>query len=386
MAATKRIFLSCASREFGELRGYLARYLRRADHLAQHQEEFRSTPGETLSKLDNYIRNCDAVIHLVGGEPGALPSAQEQQLRLDAYRQEGRGFLDNMPVELQAAIGDAFDLTYTSWEPFMALHHNKPLLVYSTSEGEHRQAAHLARLRLARPPRYSTRFEDTADLLGLLIGDLGALLPELMPEQELEELCPDLETPQDAATFQTFYAKAGGKPERIEVEGIAFRLIPPGRMSAKLSNRKPFYLAEEPLTSSQWEQLAHEDAKAHSEGSLSLHKVLTWCSNAPVSLRLPTLNEWQFAVAAGGTSANRTAAGEAIESTLGLRSLYWTVRQPCSAEDTYVLCGGASDSGQASGMAHAPEPQQVSNLRIIDSRMGLRPAMDWHFVPSREGP
>ncbi len=382
MAATKRIFLSCASKDFGELRGYLARYLRRADHLAQHQEEFRGTPGETLGKLDNYIRNCDAVIHLVGGEPGALPTAQEQRLRLDAYRQEGRGFLDNMPVDLQSAIGEAFDLTYTSWEPFMALHHNKPLLVYCTSEGAELQATHLARLQLAHPPRYATQFEDTADLLGLLIGDLGALLPELMPEQELEELCPDLETPEEAAAFQSFYAKAGGKPVRIEIGGIVFRLIPPGRIGETTSNRKPFYLAEMPLTSSQWEQLATEEVTAHAEKELRLHRVLTWCANAPFPLRLPTLGEWQFAAAAGGNSPNRAAAEENAESTLGLRSMLWSVRQPCTTEDYCVLCGGASDSSHLLGMAQ--EPQEVLNPRTTDPRMGLRPAMDWDLVSSRE--
>ena len=82
-----RIFISTVSAEFEkasaafpEVRAKLRHYLTAADCEVKVQEDFRQTRGGTLEKLDEYIRHCDAVIHLVGKMPGHLSHAEAAAL------------------------------------------------------------------------------------------------------------------------------------------------------------------------------------------------------------------------------------------------------------------------------------------------------------------
>ena len=67
-----QIFLSTVSAEFRSYRDALRRDLDRPNVTVKVQEDFIATGTETLDKLDEYIRQCDAVIHLVGDMTGAL--------------------------------------------------------------------------------------------------------------------------------------------------------------------------------------------------------------------------------------------------------------------------------------------------------------------------
>jgi hypothetical protein len=70
-----QIFLSTVSAEFRSYRDALRRDLDRPNVTVKVQEDFIATGTETLDKLDEYIRQCDAVIHLVGDMTGALAQA-----------------------------------------------------------------------------------------------------------------------------------------------------------------------------------------------------------------------------------------------------------------------------------------------------------------------
>ncbi len=154
MSDNNRIFISCASREFQHpgapfagLREHLARQLVRADCEVKWQEVFRQ-PGDdtdTVRKVGDYVRDCAAVIHLIGAEPGdrANPKAVADFLQAEP------AFLGKYP-ELRAALGDFSDLTYTQWEAFQALHYGVGLFLYVTPAGAAAQREHLSRLRLAR--------------------------------------------------------------------------------------------------------------------------------------------------------------------------------------------------------------------------------------------
>jgi tetratricopeptide (TPR) repeat protein len=175
-----RIFISCVSGEFENtdarfpgFRSSLRKYLTAADCEVKVQEDFRQD-GQllTVAKLDDYIRNCAAVIHLVGANPGATAGARS----VAEYLQAEPNFLEKYP-ELRTQLGDFSDLTYTQWEAFLALHHGVKLFIYDTADGATGQKDHLARLKTVS--RYATRFADTSDLLGRLIGDLRRIIPAL---------------------------------------------------------------------------------------------------------------------------------------------------------------------------------------------------------------
>src|SRR5207302_1050019 len=148
-----RIFISCVSDEFQKetapfpgFREQLRHYLTRADCEVKVQEDFRQTADrDTVRKVADYIHHGKAVIHLVGGLPGAVANRDAVADFLAAEPD----FLAGQP-DLRKALGDCSDLTYTQWEAFLALHYGVPLFVYATAEGVRAQAAHLARLRQAR--------------------------------------------------------------------------------------------------------------------------------------------------------------------------------------------------------------------------------------------
>ncbi len=173
-----RVFISCVSDEFEKpdarfpgFRSSLRKYLTAADCEVKVQEDFRQEGKDlTVAKLNGYISNCAAVIHLVGAKPGATANARA----VAEYLQAEPKFLEKYP-DLRAQLGDCSDLTYTQWEAFVALHHGVNLFVYATDDAATGQKLHLDRLRSVS--RYPTRFTDAADLLGQLIGDLRKIIP-----------------------------------------------------------------------------------------------------------------------------------------------------------------------------------------------------------------
>ena len=71
--ASVNLFLSAVSAEFRSYRDLLRSQLQRPNVTVPMQEDFIPTGTETLDKLDAYIKDCNAVLH-VAGDSGAAPA------------------------------------------------------------------------------------------------------------------------------------------------------------------------------------------------------------------------------------------------------------------------------------------------------------------------
>ena len=134
--AAVQIFLSTVSAEFRSYRDALRRDLDRPNVTVKVQEDFIATGTETLDKLDDYIRQCDAVIHLVGDMTGALAQAPS----VAVIRQRYPDLDQRLPVLGPFLQADAPTLYYTQWEAWLALYHRKVLIIATPQEGAPRDA------------------------------------------------------------------------------------------------------------------------------------------------------------------------------------------------------------------------------------------------------
>jgi Domain of unknown function (DUF4062) len=150
-----KIFLSTVSAEFRSYRDALRRYLDRPNVTVKVQEDFIATGTETLDMLDEYIRACDAVIHLVGDMTGA----PAQPPSVAVIRERYSDLPERLPVLGPFLAADAPALSYTQWEAWLALYHRKVLIIaapestaqrdgdYQLDEAQRAaQQAHLERL------------------------------------------------------------------------------------------------------------------------------------------------------------------------------------------------------------------------------------------------
>ncbi|HMS85255.1 MAG TPA: tetratricopeptide repeat protein [Nitrospira sp.] len=159
--ARVQIFLSTVSAEFRSYRDALRHDLTRPNVSVAVQEDFIVTGTETLDMLDDYIRQCDAVIHLVGDMTGAL--TQEPSLAMIRQRYPNLG--EKLPPLAPFLKPGAPTLSYTQWEAWLALYHGKPLVIAVPEEGaprdkrvalipEQRDAQQTHLQRLAEVERY----------------------------------------------------------------------------------------------------------------------------------------------------------------------------------------------------------------------------------------
>jgi tetratricopeptide (TPR) repeat protein len=154
--ANVQIFLSTVSAEFRTYRDALRHDLDRPNVTVKVQEDFIATGMETLDKLDEYIRQCDAVIHLVGDMTGAWAQATA----VKAIGQLYPDLIKRLPALGPFLEPGAPALSYTQWEAWLALCHGKVLIIAVPEDGAPRdegyqlaeeqraaQQAHLARLK-----------------------------------------------------------------------------------------------------------------------------------------------------------------------------------------------------------------------------------------------
>ena len=109
-----RIFLSAVTSEFGRARDALAADLRSRDTLVKVQSDFRQQARSetTLEKLHNYIRDCSAIVCIIGRRSGGCPPPAA-----------AAPFLHMLPRGMTTA-------SYTQWEFFFARHHRRRLSIY----------------------------------------------------------------------------------------------------------------------------------------------------------------------------------------------------------------------------------------------------------------
>ena len=181
--ARVQLFLSTVSAEFLSYRERLLHLLTRPDVEVKVQEDFIVTGDETLEMLDRYIQGCDGVIHLVGDMTGAMAKPQS----VTAIRSRYLDLATRLPLA-EFLQTDGPSLSYTQWEAWLALWHNKRLYIATPSDGAPRderyqcepeqqalQLAHLARLRsVARYPgtEFSSQEHLAAEVLRSFVLDL----------------------------------------------------------------------------------------------------------------------------------------------------------------------------------------------------------------------
>src|SRR5271169_2446916 len=108
-----RVFLSAVTSELGKARDALGADLRSRDTLLWVQSDFRQETGSdtTLKKLHDYIRDCSAVVCVIGGRSGACPPAAA-----------AAPFIPMLPPGISEA-------SYTQWEFFFARHYKRRLSI-----------------------------------------------------------------------------------------------------------------------------------------------------------------------------------------------------------------------------------------------------------------
>ena len=130
MHANKKLFLSAVSNEFLSYRNLLAADLKRPNLDIAVQEDFVVTGGSTLEKLDTYIRQCDGVIHLIGKASGAAPERPAVAALLAKYPD----FATRLPPLADHLRQPQPGFSYTQWEAYLALYHQRPLFVYRPTD------------------------------------------------------------------------------------------------------------------------------------------------------------------------------------------------------------------------------------------------------------
>ncbi len=118
-----RIFISTVSNEFKTCREQLGRDLRfpEVDVQTQEQNITQLAAGQTiLLKLDDYIAQCDAVIHLIGQQTSTDGSPASKAAVDDLL-----GRHPNLPGIVGLGEAELRTLSYTQWEAWLALYHRK---------------------------------------------------------------------------------------------------------------------------------------------------------------------------------------------------------------------------------------------------------------------
>ena len=120
-----QLFLSTVSQEFRSYRDALRTRLSRPNVIVHVQEDFIPTGTETLDKLDLYVRDCDAVVHLVGGRTGAWAAPAALQTLKARYPD----LAERLPA-IKASLDNGHPpLSYTQWEAYLAVYHRKVLVI-----------------------------------------------------------------------------------------------------------------------------------------------------------------------------------------------------------------------------------------------------------------
>jgi tetratricopeptide (TPR) repeat protein len=113
-----RIFLSAVTSEFGKARDSVAADLRSRGHAVTLQSDFKQGPdSETLLRtLHDHIRDCSAVVCIIGRRSGACPPPAPAER-----------FADMLPAGITEA-------SYTQWEFFFGRHLHRRVYAYIAND------------------------------------------------------------------------------------------------------------------------------------------------------------------------------------------------------------------------------------------------------------
>ncbi len=141
-----RVFVSAVSSEFGKVRSAVASDLRARGLSVKVQEDFRqeANADTLLSKLHNYIRDCSAVVCIIGDRSGACPTPAEVE-----------PLLHLLPPGITQA-------SYTQWEFFLARRYRRRLSLYVAKDNEPDQS-----VQTTDDPKLQTDYLQTIEGSGL---------------------------------------------------------------------------------------------------------------------------------------------------------------------------------------------------------------------------
>jgi tetratricopeptide (TPR) repeat protein len=206
--ARVQLFLSTVSAEFLSYRDRLRQGLTRPNVEVKVQEDFIVTGNETLEMLDEYIKGCDGVIHLVGDMTGSLAKAPS----LTAIKHCYPDLATRLPLAdfLQP---EGPSLPYTQWEAWLALFHKKKLFIATPTPEAARDAgylqdpaqqalqqAHLKRLRaVSRYPGVAFTGQEhlAAEVLRSFVLDLLVNAGQIPPPPKPNPQLPQSHTPHN---------------------------------------------------------------------------------------------------------------------------------------------------------------------------------------------
>ncbi len=118
--ADVKLFLSCVSDEFRAYREALRHALTHRRVEIKIQEDFKLPGSDTLAMLEDYIESCDVVVHFIGDMAGSTPKPTSVDDLLQRRPELARRLADKgMTRE------DLGRLTYTQWEPWLAVGFNR---------------------------------------------------------------------------------------------------------------------------------------------------------------------------------------------------------------------------------------------------------------------
>ena len=126
MSSHRKLFLSAVSSEFESYRKLLANDLKRPTLDVHVQEDFGVGGGSTLQKLDDYIKVCHGVVHLIGKATGSAPEPIAVKALLIQYPD----FAEKLPALATQLQQPDPGFSYTQWEAYLAIFHNREIFIY----------------------------------------------------------------------------------------------------------------------------------------------------------------------------------------------------------------------------------------------------------------
>src|SRR2546421_12519749 len=132
MSANKKLFLSTVTSEFESYRKLLAGDLKRPTLDVAVQEDFVVSGGSTLEKLDDYIKACHGVVHLIGKATGAIADVLAVRSLLEQYPD----FTARLPALTDSLKQPDPGCSYTQWEAYLAIYHKRPIFIYRPTDFE----------------------------------------------------------------------------------------------------------------------------------------------------------------------------------------------------------------------------------------------------------
>ncbi len=184
----KKLFLSAVSDEFRSYRELLTSDLERARAEVATQEKWGTLGLTTLEKLDHYLKDCGAIIHLVGDGAGHIPAAAA----VDALLERCPDFLSKLAEHTDLTRELLAKCSYTQIEAYIAIYCGCRLHIYRPDPAAPRepdfktddrqqesQRLHFERIR--KLGRDRDTFLDKERLSSFVLADLSDILPAPAP-------------------------------------------------------------------------------------------------------------------------------------------------------------------------------------------------------------